>query len=120
MSKRLDWDKAKKLQPLKKDPKATDKQRAFILRLMPEFPRKRLTKITVTEAANIIDERLGKKAPEKKRQPRKTNCTSIQAEACKKHGVSGEVRVTLLRDRPTPGVRTRTGSAAAGEQLPPK
>jgi hypothetical protein len=124
MSSRLDWDKAKsqprgkaKPQPLKKT-KATDKQRSFILSLIPDFPRKSLLNLTISEASTIIDVRLGKKMSEKKGTPRKTNFTSTQAKACKKHGVSDEVRVTLLRDRLIPGVRTRRDCAAAREGIP--
>ena len=125
MSKRLDWDRAKYQphgkatpQPQKKL-RATDKQRAFILSLIPDFPRESLVKLTMGEASSVIDVRLGKKVCEQKGTPRKTNFTSTQAKACKKHGVSDEVRVTLLRDRLTTGVRTRGYCATQPENESP-
>ena len=101
------------------DKKATKRQTDLILKLIPDFSKTVLKKLTVAGASDVIDVRLGKKVCEQKCTPRKTNFTSTQAKACKKHGVSDEVRVTLLRDRLTTGVRTRGYCATQPENESP-
>jgi hypothetical protein len=90
---------------------ATKKQTDLILKLMPDFSTNALKRLSMQAASAIIDERLGKKKPRARyRGPRKN---SQQVEACLRYGVDPSVHVR--RDRLTPGVRTRTGSEAAGE-----
>jgi len=97
------------------DKKATKRQTDLILKLIPDFSKTVLKKLTVAGASDVIDRRLGKKA---KKKSRSTQQNTWQLQACKKYGVDPSVHVR--RDRLTPGVRTRTGSDAAGESIPPE
>ena len=101
--------------------RASEKQKALILRLMPEFSRSTLGKLSAEKASDIIDKRLGKKKPSKGTKKHLSRTNKTQAEACKKYGVSSEVKVTTVvrRDRLTTGVRTRAVGAAEAESVGP-